>query len=245
MLAGISEEKQEAMWENALFNNQVGNLMLYHDSKKDHLSKSMSLFSKIFIHNQLCLFAQMQPGLKLLLKGGVPAHDPLSEVSLTAADSDMQLVPEPVITSLSTHSSLRHSHRSYKQPSQMTDGSSLRSELVRNHPTKTRPLLDPTLFLKPKLEEEPDDDNWVLAKRSSLENIVDPELQPQEKEVPSKMSFLKRLKFKKKFLSKSNKGKKHATPSRTKGHSEEVMEAAPLTDPEITGRVNSYEVKLV
>ena len=152
-----------------------------------------------------------QPGLKMLLKGGV-----------APVPSDISLGAIPVEPKKSQY----RSYRSGRSVS--THRSSLGSELFRDHPAKIRPALDPSIFLpQSNFEASPvhkrvkplDSNNRVVSTKQqqplSPPSFPPPSLSPPSlsppspSQTPNRMSFLKRLKFKKKFLSpKSGKDKK-------------------------------------
>ena len=167
----------------------------------------------------------MQPGLRMLLKG---------ETRLSAASEiSVQDMPAEVQLSKSRQSSL---HRSRRNLSVHTHRSSLGSDLLRDHPTKVRTALDPSIFQNPQaaeaspiqkrtkmlLDNSSDQQGFSQLPNTTMdrqpraaEPLPLPPLPAPSPQVPEQMSFLKRLKFKRKFMSPhSGKSKKKNTKTK-------------------------------
>lgn len=174
----------------------------------------------------------MQPGLRMILKGDIP---------LTASEISVEDMPAEVQLSKSNRCSLRRSHRNL---SVHTHRSSLGSHLLRDHPTKVRPALDPSIFMSPLAAEAspiqkrtnilPDDSSdqqgvselpGISVDRQS--RAAEPPLQLPSPQVPEQMSFLKRLKFKRKFMSPRPEKSKKKTAATKKSKAEKASHPDP------------------
>ena len=138
----------------------------------------------------------------MLLQGEIPPA--ASEVSL----GDMPPAQAPLDKSLQ-----RRSYRSHGSLS--VHRSSLGSDLFRDHPTKIRPALDPSIFSPDRnVAEASPIHKRSKTKASEVQVITKPAVSPPllqspPLQAPNRLSFLKRLKFKRKFVSpQSGKSKK-------------------------------------
>ena len=149
-----------------------------------------------------------QPGLRMLLQGEIPPA--ASEVSLgNIPPADAPMVKQ------------RRSYRSHGSVS--VHRSSLGSDLFRDHPTKIRPALDPSIFLpdqnaaeaSPLQKKSKTKATEVQVKTKPAVSPIPP-LQSPSLQSPNRLSFLKRLKFKRKFVSPRSDKSKNKVEAKSK-----------------------------